>query len=127
MATSYAPGVGRKVNRLTVRRAYDEKAKTYGVKLNPRDPDDKLLMDRLSGSRNVSDAIRQALLADARGRSTESVATSQQVAELHAELAWLKQNADRKVKANPRSGEILDELSGLLDQLEASIDQLIGE
>ena len=110
-----------------MRRAYDEKAKTYGVKLNPRDPDDKLLMDRLSSSRNVSDVIRQALLADARGRSTERVATEQEVNALRTEVAWHKQNAELKVRTNPRAGAIIDELSGLLDQLEANLDQLVGE
>lgn len=109
-----------------MRRLLDEKAKTYGVKLNPRDPDDKALMDRLNGSRNVADVIRRALLADARGRPAESVATEQEIGALRTELAWHKQNAGRSPKANPRAGEIIDELAGLLDQLEANVDQLVG-
>lgn len=110
-----------------MRRAHDEKAKTYGVKLNPRDPDDRQLMERLNSSRNVAGVIRQALLEQSRGRSAESVATSQELGALRAELDWQKQNAGRPAKSNPRAGEILDELDRLVDQLEASLDQLVGQ
>ena len=97
--------------------------KTFGVSLNPKNPQDALLIQRLSRSRNVSGVIKQALVAQETPRSDQSFSTEQEIGALRTEVAWLRQSSGG---ANPRVAEIAGELAGLLDQLEAALDPIIN-
>jgi len=66
--------------------------KTYGLSLNPVNPDEAELMTLLDGTVNQSALLKQALRAYLKGGGQEPLITERELADLRARIHWLEQN-----------------------------------